>query len=149
VDIWFWVVVVVGAALIAMVLVGARRSRSRVDPTQVTIDAALAGRIKALTAKGDKLGAVKELRAATGLGLADAVRIVEKMSPAKGKPAGGPDLSKAPQTDADRLLAGIGPDHLDELRSLVGAGQQIQAIKRVRELTGLGLKEAKDFVDGL
>lgn len=150
VDIWFWVVVVVGAAVIALVLVGARRSRSRVDPTQVTIDAALAGRIKQLTAKGDKLAAVKELRSATGLGLADAIRIVEKMAPAKGAASGAPNLGKAdPQSDADRAAAGIGPDHLDELRALVGAGQQVQAIKRVRELTGWGLKESKTFVDRL
>lgn len=148
VDIWFWVVVVVGAAVIALVLVGTRsRSRPRVDPTQVTIDPALAGRIKALTTKGDKLAAVKELRSATGLGLADAVRIVERMTPAKGA-GGGPNLSRTGPA-AGNPTADIGPDHLDELRTLVGAGQQIQAIKRVRELTGMGLKEAKDFVDRL
>lgn len=34
-----------------------------------------------------------------------------------------------------------------ELRTLVDEGRTIEAIKRVRELTGLGLKEAKDYVD--
>lgn len=34
-----------------------------------------------------------------------------------------------------------------ELRALMGAGKKIEAIKRVREVTGLGLKEAKDFVE--
>ena len=32
---------------------------------------------------------------------------------------------------------------------LAAAGQKIQAIKRLREETGLGLKEAKDIVDRL
>jgi hypothetical protein len=33
--------------------------------------------------------------------------------------------------------------------SLVAAGKKIQAIKRYREVTGVGLKEAKTIVDGL
>ena len=36
-----------------------------------------------------------------------------------------------------------------ELRALVAEGQKIQAIKRVREHTGWGLAEAKDYVEGL
>lgn len=36
----------------------------------------------------------------------------------------------------------------DEERSLLLEGNKIQAIKRVRERTGLGLKEAKDLVEG-
>jgi ribosomal protein L7/L12 len=35
------------------------------------------------------------------------------------------------------------------IRALVGGGNKIAAIKRVRELTGMGLKEAKDYVDSL
>ena len=147
-DIWFWIVVVLGAAVIAMVIVGARRARQRVDPTQITIDPALAAQIKALLAKGDKLKAVKVLREATGLGLGDAVRIVEKMTPQKKTP-GEKAPSATPVVLSKSAHADIGPDHLDELRSLVGAGQQIQAIKMVRELTGMGLKDAKEFVDRL
>jgi len=37
----------------------------------------------------------------------------------------------------------------DELRSLIEKGEKIKAIKKVREATGLGLKEAKDYVDNL
>ena len=40
-------------------------------------------------------------------------------------------------------------DSDDEVRRLLAAGNKIQAIKRVRELTGIGLKEAKDYVDSL
>ena len=38
---------------------------------------------------------------------------------------------------------------LGEVRALKGQGNAIMAIKRVREVTGWGLKEAKDYVDGL
>ncbi len=36
---------------------------------------------------------------------------------------------------------------MEELYSAVRAGQKIQAIKHARELSGMGLKEAKDFVE--
>ena len=41
------------------------------------------------------------------------------------------------------------PDWLYEVRALTAQGKKIEAIKRTREATGLGLKEAKDYVDGL
>jgi ribosomal protein L7/L12 len=40
-----------------------------------------------------------------------------------------------------------GPEVPPEVRDLVRAGKKIQAINRYRELTGVGLKEAKDVVD--
>jgi ribosomal protein L7/L12 len=41
-------------------------------------------------------------------------------------------------------------EEIDEtVRALVADGRQIEAIKLVREHTGLGLKEAKDYVDAL
>jgi ribosomal protein L7/L12 len=38
---------------------------------------------------------------------------------------------------------------LEGIRSLVAEGQTIEAIKLVRERTGLGLAEAKDLVERL
>ncbi len=52
-----------------------------------------------------------------------------------------PPAAKAPPVD-DSDLAGT-------VRALLAAGKKIEAVKLVRERTGLGLKEAKDFVDGL
>lgn len=43
----------------------------------------------------------------------------------------------------------IDPAVLDEVRRLVDAGQKIDAIKHLREATGLGLTEAKQIVDNL
>jgi large subunit ribosomal protein L7/L12 len=42
-----------------------------------------------------------------------------------------------------------GPEVPPEVRELARAGKPIQAIKLYRELTGVGLKEAKDIVDTL
>ena len=146
-DIWYWLVILVILALIGFVMVSRRNVRSRVDPTEVTISPDLAREVKQLYLANKKLEAVKALRAATGLGLADAVRIADKLGAAgKPKPAAG---AAAGPTTAASVAGQIGPDHRDELRSLVAAGQQVQAIKRVRELTGMGLQDAKDYVDGL
>jgi large subunit ribosomal protein L7/L12 len=60
-------------------------------------------------------------------------------APAMAVAAAAPGAAAAPaaeeQTEFDVILSGIG-------------AQKIQVIKIVRELTGLGLKEAKDLVDG-
>ncbi|EOU1723383.1 ribosomal protein L7/L12 [Clostridium perfringens] len=37
----------------------------------------------------------------------------------------------------------------EELKSLLSEGKNVQAVRRFREITGLGLKEAKEYVDGL
>lgn len=46
-------------------------------------------------------------------------------------------------------LAGLQPDERSEVQRLKREGKEIQAIKYVRQQTGLGLVEAKDLVDGL
>ena len=56
------------------------------------------------------------------------------MAPA-GAAAGGAPAATEEQTEFDAVLTAIGD-------------KKIQVIKVVRELTGLGLKEAKDLVDG-
>ena len=58
------------------------------------------------------------------------------MAPAGGAAAaGGAPAAAEEQTEFDAMLTAIGD-------------KKIQVIKVVRELTGLGLKEAKDLVDG-
>ena len=59
---------------------------------------------------------------------------VAAAAPAGGA-AGGGDAAAADKDEFDVILADAG-------------GQKIQVIKVVRELTSLGLKEAKDLVDG-
>lgn len=36
----------------------------------------------------------------------------------------------------------------DELMRLVSEGKNVEAVRKCREITGLGLKEAKEYVDG-
>src|SRR3954469_4456646 len=56
-------------------------------------------------------------------------------APAAGGGGGGAAAAKEEQTEFDVILKEAG-------------GKKIQVIKVVREITGLGLKEAKDLVDG-
>ncbi|MBI5420823.1 MAG: 50S ribosomal protein L7/L12 [Parcubacteria group bacterium] len=63
------------------------------------------------------------------------------------------NVSAAPVSMGMPMMAGAGAAEVEEKTSftvvLKEAGmQKIQVIKAVRELTGLGLKEAKDLVDG-
>ena len=48
-----------------------------------------------------------------------------------------------------RDYAPTGPDPLAQVRDLARRGRKIEAIKAYRELTGVGLREAKDAVEGL
>ncbi len=76
---------------------------------------------------------VKELEAELGVSAAAPVAV------AAAAPAGAPAAAAqaAPEKDEFTVM-------------LTGAGdKKIQVIKVVRELTGLGLKEAKDLVDGV
>lgn len=85
------------------------------------------------------LDAVKKLSV---LELADLVKVMEEefgvsaAAPvAMAAPAAGGDAGAADSGKKDVILASAG-------------GQKIAVIKAVREITGLGLKEAKELVDG-
>ena len=71
----------------------------------------------------------KALEEAWGVSAAAAVAV------APGPAAGGDAPAAEEQTEFDVILTGDG-------------GKKIQVIKEVRAITGLGLKEAKDLVDG-
>jgi ribosomal protein L7/L12 len=95
--------------------------------------------IQDLLARGNKIEAIKRVREATGMGLKEAKEYVEALPHA-------PPLSQSTSRQpADPLTL----DPEQEARRLLQSGDKIAAIKRVRELTGLGLKEAKDYVDSL
>src|ERR1700675_744595 len=73
----------------------------------------------------------KLLQEKWGVSAAAAVAVA---APAQGGAAGGGAAAEE-KTEVDGVL-------------MAGGGKKIQVIKVVRELTGLGLKEAKDLVDG-
>jgi len=47
------------------------------------------------------------------------------------------------------LQVGVPDTVTNELKSLILAGKKIEAIKKYRTVTGLGLLEAKEYVDSL
>ena len=151
----WWILLI--AAVIALVIVlawSARKRRSYVDPTQVTIDASLAGKVTGLYQQGKKVEAVKLLREQTGLSLADAVTIVEKIaSRSKTGPNTGSTTAvrkeRASRSDTAPSTAPVDLDTELEVRSLVADGDKITAITLVRARTGWDLSAAKDYVESL
>jgi ribosomal protein L7/L12 len=112
------------------------------DPRVANISDHTLREVQALVARGNKIEAIKRLRDLTGLGLKEAKDYVESLPSI---PSSGDDFPP----DAQPAPRSLSEMDLDELRALVAQGNKIVAIKRCRELTGLGLKEAKDFVDTL
>jgi len=92
----------------------------------------------ALVRQGEKIEAIKRVRAATNWGLKEAKDYVDALA-----------LGVPPSPPARREFA-ESPDHIQqELRALLAEGHKIQAVKLVRDVTGWGLKQAKDYVDRL
>ena len=95
------------------------------------VDDDLVARVRSLTQAGQKIEAIKLFRERTGAGLKaskDAVEAIQR--------------GQAPRASSlgDRAFE-------DEVATLLEQGQKIEAIKRYRERTGVGLKEAKDAVE--
>lgn len=51
--------------------------------------------------------------------------------------------------DAKTQVIRLPPNIVEELRFLVLTGKPVEAVKRVTELTGAGLRVSKDYVDSL
>lgn len=113
------------------------------DPAPISVsrpaalDAAARAAIAALAQDGNTLEAIKLVRERTGMGLKEAQDYVEAFASGTSRPA----ARSAPAPTSRSTLA--------EVHALAAAGNKIAAIKLYRELTGVGLKEAKDYVDAL
>jgi ribosomal protein L7/L12 len=110
--------------------------------SSIALSSADLAAISALAAGGDKIAAIKRVRELSGLGLKEAKDYVE------GLPLGMPGDLPTPTPQTSGSASGAAPD-LAEVSALLASGNKIAAIKRLRELTGLGLKEAKDYVEGM
>jgi len=83
------------------------------------------------------------------MSLMDASALVKELESELGVSAAAPVAIAAAGPAAGGAAAAAAPEKEDFTVVLTGAGdKKIQVIKVVRELTGLGLKEAKDLVDG-
>jgi len=82
------------------------------------------------------------------MSLMDAAALVKELETELGVSAAAPVMAAGPAV-AGGAAAAAAPEKEDFSVVLTAAGdKKIQVIKVVRELTGLGLKEAKDLVDG-
>src|SRR5437879_6971371 len=79
----------------------------------------------------------------------DAATLVKELEAELGVSAAAPVAVAAAGPAAGAGAAAAAPEKEDFTVVLAGSGdKKIQVIKVVREITGLGLKEAKDLVDG-
>ena len=78
-------------------------------------------------------------------------RMLVQQSPLVADPPSPPAATPAPPASAARRVApgGVNIQLGRDLEQLLSAGRKIEAIKLVRERTGLGLKEAKEAVERL
>jgi ribosomal protein L7/L12 len=93
----------------------------------------LEAQVRALLAQGHKVEAIKQVRKETGWGLREAKDYVDALAYAALPALGAADEAAMEQA----------------ARALIQQGRPIEAIRRVRELTNWGLRESKDYVDGL
>jgi len=83
------------------------------------------------------------------LSLLEAAALVKELEEELGVSAAAPIAMAAAAPAAGGAAAAAAPEKDEFTVMLTAAGdKKIQVIKVVRELTGLGLKEAKDLVDG-
>lgn len=107
-----------------------------------TLTSAAQDEVLALLAQGRKIEAIKVARQHTGWGLKEAKDYVETL------PASDPPLAPYEAPEADHATE-LPPDVEAQARDLTRQGRKIEAIKLVRQHTGWGLKEAKEYVDRL
>ena len=112
----------VSAAAGVVVAAGAGAGEAAEEKTEFDVELTEVG--------GQKVKVIKVVREITGLGLKEAKAVVDG-APKTLKEA----VSKEEAEDIKKQLEEVG-------------GQKVKVIKVVREITGLGLKEAKAVVDG-
>ena len=96
--------------------------------------------VASLLVQGGKMEAIKLMRDKKGLPLAAAKEAVETIGREEAIVPPAPGLAATIQR-AQQMS--------DEVRRLATTGKKIEAIKMLREKSGIGLKEAKDLVDRL
>lgn len=139
------VAIIVGVGLLVVVALYASKQRAARRPAAgaaapaVELDAAAAEQARELVAQGRAIEAIKLVRDRTGLGLREAKEAVDAL--AAGATASAPALP--------RPTPGAGAALEAEARALLAEDRKLEAIKLVRDRAGLGLREAKEYVERL
>ena len=84
--------------------------------------------------------AIKLVRLKTGMGLKEAKDYVEELKAGK---------NVSPLSERDQTTSEEKENFKKEVVRLAASGHKIEAIKVLRHATGIGLKEAKDYVENL
>ena len=100
--------------------------------------------IRALLAKKRKIEAIKRVRELSGASLKEAKDYVDRLEQ---DPIYVSDFGDFQQTPPKLSFEEVLHDYEGEIRDLLRHKRKIEAVKRVRKLSGTGLKESKDFVD--
>ena len=100
-----------------------------------------ADEIRLLVEAGRKIEAVKRVRELGRVGLREAKEYVDRIALG----AAYSDQQSPRLQSLDEVMR----DHEGDLRDMLRNKRKIQAIKHVRNLTGTGLKEAKEFVENI
>jgi ribosomal protein L7/L12 len=117
-------------------------SAASISPSSTNLSPDILTQVQTLLSANRKIEAIKIVRAATNWGLKEAKDYVEALPPS-GTPFEGISTipSAAPQAQIpDTML-------MQQAHALLSQGRKIDAIKKVREATGWGLKEAKDYIE--
>lgn len=145
--------VLLGLGVLALVVlvVLVVSSRNQVDvsslrptPRPVAPTVLGSGEVQDLLRAGKKIEAIKRYRELTGQGLKESKDAVEAMEQGQAV-----EVREKPPASPARTITGELAIDDPELRSHLAADRPIEAIKRYRELTGLGLKESKDAIEAL
>jgi ribosomal protein L7/L12 len=95
-----------------------------------------------LAHNGKEIEAIKLYRQITGCGLQEAKAAVDNLQ------AGSPSPLN-PTMNQTQVYGSLSSLQIAEIKQLMQSGQKIEAIKRYRQITGTGLKEAKDTVEAM
>lgn len=140
---WMWIVAVV--VLLVLVPWATKGMRPKApQPTASVAPRALSpaesAEIDALVAGDRKIAAIKRLRELQSLGLQEAKDAIDAWVP-------GTTWTPAAAASASAPGDALTPAARAEITALIADDEKIRAIKRYREETGVGLKQAKDAVE--
>jgi ribosomal protein L7/L12 len=101
--------------------------------------------IREMAASGNKMGAIKLMRDTFVIGLTEADKMVEAMQ--RGEQVDTSKLNLFGTASGQSTM--LDPTRMQQIVDLIKSGDKIGAIKLFREATGVGLKDAKDTIEGM
>ncbi len=137
---------VIALGIVAIIIIGVQIA-IRLQPTakqaislngaELSVKLQHLDELRHLLAAGKKIQAIKLYREETGANLQVAKRAVDHIE----------EQFKLEHRQAQLSTEQVDGGEMEEVLRLIQAGQKINAIKAYREITGTGLKEAKEAVD--